>query len=226
LKIDGFRAVAHIQARHCQFDFISRTVCNETSGEVGDITAGRSLGPWTQEIADRIMALYERSWEQANLTWAERDAMRRELADDFRKRIEAKEPYYPYVEYPYLEWFSEKNGRVVLELDNSQLTVIDEGIPRREKTPGELAEDEEKRAKAMVQFLGKVADELTEQNRETGDDSGVTRCAGFMSLVRSFAPVAGREQGHEGGGSSRPGVLPPTQIESKITGYFFFEISF
>src|SRR2546426_2720455 len=109
------------------------------------MTAGRSLGPWTKEIAAGMMTLYERSWEQANLALAERDAMRRELADDFRKRIEAKEPYYPYVEYPYLEWFSEKNGRVVLELDNPQLTVIDEGILRREETSGELAEDEEKR---------------------------------------------------------------------------------
>ena len=60
------------------------------------------------------------------------------------------------MEYPYLEWFSEKNGRVVLELDDSQVTVVDDGIPQMEKTPEELLEDERKRAQAMVQFLGKL----------------------------------------------------------------------
>src|SRR2546426_8036774 len=55
-------------------------------GEVGDMTAGRSLGPWTKEIAARMMTLYERSWEQANLALAERDAMRRELSDRSEER--------------------------------------------------------------------------------------------------------------------------------------------
>jgi hypothetical protein len=32
---------------------------------------------------------------------------------------------YPYVEYPYIEWYSEYNGRVVLELDPSQVAVVE-----------------------------------------------------------------------------------------------------
>jgi len=34
------------------------------------------------------------------------------------------EPTYPYCPYPYLEWFG-PNGRVVLELDASQLELVD-----------------------------------------------------------------------------------------------------
>ncbi len=34
-----------------------------------------------------------------------------------------------YVDYPYLEWYSEHNGRVVLELERSQLEILT-GTPR------------------------------------------------------------------------------------------------
>jgi hypothetical protein len=32
---------------------------------------------------------------------------------------------YPYVNYPYIEWYSELNGRVVLELNPSQVAVVE-----------------------------------------------------------------------------------------------------
>ena len=32
----------------------------------------------------------------------------------------------PYVSYPYVEWYSEENGRVVLELDHDQVEIIEE----------------------------------------------------------------------------------------------------
>jgi hypothetical protein len=32
---------------------------------------------------------------------------------------------YPYVNYPYIEWYSEHNGRVVLELDPPQVAVVE-----------------------------------------------------------------------------------------------------
>ena len=30
----------------------------------------------------------------------------------------------PYVDYPYIEWYSEENGRVVLELNHEQIEII------------------------------------------------------------------------------------------------------
>jgi hypothetical protein len=42
---------------------------------------------------------------------------------------------YPYVAYPYIEWYSEYNGRVVLELDPSQVAVVE---PPQANERGEL----------------------------------------------------------------------------------------
>ena len=37
--------------------------------------------------------------------------------------ITAGLPPYPYVKYPYIEWYSKLNGRVVLELDEDQIEI-------------------------------------------------------------------------------------------------------
>ena len=139
-------------------------------GNVGDITAGQSLGPWTQEIADQLMAQNERAWERANLPSDERDAMRRECTESYREHIEAQIPFYPYVEYPYIEWYSEANGRVVLELDHSQV-MIARGLLSREKTPSELFDDAWRRKPEMITFFGGVerpsSDPKNEEARDT-----------------------------------------------------------
>jgi hypothetical protein len=124
-------------------------------GDVGDITAGEPLGPWTQEIADRLMAQNERAWERASLPSDERDAMRRECTERHRKHIEAGDPFYPYVQYPYIEWYSEANGRVVLELDPSQV-MIARGPQRREKTPSESLSEAVRRNLELFNRLGGV----------------------------------------------------------------------
>lgn len=40
-----------------------------------------------------------------------------------------------YVDYPYIEWYSDQNGRVVLELNRNQLKVIGTPIPYIESDP-------------------------------------------------------------------------------------------
>jgi hypothetical protein len=78
-----------------------------------------------------------------------------------RKHVEAGTLYYPYVEYPYIEWYSD-NGRVVLELDPSQVEVLREGAPqRREKTPAELNRDEQNRSQALGAFMAGMAESLS-----------------------------------------------------------------
>lgn len=42
--------------------------------------------------------------------------------------ITAGLPPRPYVEYPYIEWYSEANGRCVLELDQDQIEVIEPAL--------------------------------------------------------------------------------------------------
>jgi hypothetical protein len=44
-------------------------------------------------------------------------------------------PPRDYVAYPYIEWYSDENGRVVLELESDQIKVIGEPIPAIESDP-------------------------------------------------------------------------------------------
>lgn len=142
-------------------------------GQVGDITAGIPLGPWTQELAQKFMAQNELIWNEEGFPEAEREARRKEWADRYRQRIDAGELCYVYVPYPYVEWYSDLNGRVVLELDPSQVEVIDGGQSPRAKSPKELAQGEQRREAAMIKHLARMAEEFSEENRKNGGDGDV-----------------------------------------------------
>ncbi len=75
------------------------------------------------------------------------------------------------MQYPYIEWYSD-NGRVVLELDPSQMEVVDiqEAFPRKEKGSKELLEDEKKRAQAFGNFMSGMVKGLSKENRKKGGD--------------------------------------------------------
>ena len=49
--------------------------------------------------------------------------------------ITAGLPPRDYVEYPYIEWYSRANGRVVLELEPEQVQVIGTPVPASECEP-------------------------------------------------------------------------------------------
>ena len=138
----------------------------EQRGEVGDITAGLSLGPWTPQLAQKLLAEREAVWNENGVPEDEQRAYRREFAELSRKRIASGELYYPYVAYPYIERYSD-NGRVVLELEPSQVEVIG-GDAAGEKTPKELAAGRIRREEAFVNFMGKMAKEFSEENNRIG----------------------------------------------------------
>lgn len=141
-------------------------------GEAGDMTAGLSLGPWSEALAERLMQEHETAWGARGLSDAERDEERRALAEDFRKRIAAGEPFYPYVPYPYFEWYSEANGRVVLELDDDQVRVVDGAVSPRRKTAQERRDARRRREGQLIERLGGVVQEVARKNREQGDGDG------------------------------------------------------
>jgi len=141
-------------------------------GNVGDITAGLSLGPWTEELAQKFMAQNELIWDEARLPEAEREQRRQEWTDRYRQHIAAGELYYPYVSYPYIEWYSDRNGRVVLELDASQVEILD-GVGPRAKAPRELVADKRRRAQALGEFITGMVEKLSEENRKQGGDGKV-----------------------------------------------------
>ena len=143
-------------------------------GAVGDITAGLPLGPWTEELAQKLMAQNEIVWDESGLKRAKRNERRQEFAEYYRACIEAEELFYPYVDYPYIEWYSKENGCVVLELESSQVEILDQGVaPLSEKTPRELLEDERRRTEAMRNVLSVTLKQLSKENRKKSRDGNV-----------------------------------------------------
>jgi hypothetical protein len=83
----------------------------------------------------------------------------------------AGDPYYAHVAYPDIEWYSDANGRVVLELDTDQVRVVGSGGPPRERTPRErLAARQQKREVPLSKFLQGLVQDLAKQTHEKGHD--------------------------------------------------------
>ena len=70
--------------------------------------------------------------------------------------ITAGRPPRDHVGYPYIEWYSKQNGRVVIELPRDQVQVIGKPIPACESDP--ISRDEQ--ARHMADFLGSVIERL------------------------------------------------------------------
>ena len=94
-------------------------------------------------------------------------------------------PPQDYVAYPYFEWYSEANGRVVLELDPEQVEVIGKPIPACESDPV----SREKQEQNMAAFLGGMAQEL-------GLPPGRTVCVGAATVSRPLQEGAARKRPH------------------------------
>jgi hypothetical protein len=61
-----------------------------------------------------------------------------------------------YVNYPYFEWYGQENGRVVIELDTSQVELLTQPIPAIESDPISRKEQ----AENMGQFLSDLASDV------------------------------------------------------------------
>ena len=88
--------------------------------------------------------------------------------------ITAGLPPQDYVEYPYIEWYSEANGRVVLELEKSQVELLTQPIPACESDPIRRKEQ----AENMAGFLCGLASDLgisEKQALTTGNTVAVER---------------------------------------------------
>ncbi len=67
--------------------------------------------------------------------------------------ITAGLPPTDYVAYPYVEWYGQENGRVLIELEPTQIEVIGTPIPACESDP--ISREEQNRN--MAEFLGSIA---------------------------------------------------------------------
>ena len=75
--------------------------------------------------------------------------------------ITAGLPPRDYSDYPYLEWYSEQNGRVVLELDPAQVEVVGRPIPALESDPV----SREKQGENVACFMQSLMQALPARNR-------------------------------------------------------------
>ena len=62
-----------------------------------------------------------------------------------------------YVDYPYFEWYSEENGRVVLEFEPDQVELLSTPIPACESDPV----SREQQNNNMAEFLAGLAQDLS-----------------------------------------------------------------
>ena len=70
--------------------------------------------------------------------------------------ITAGLPPQDYGDAPYIEWYSNENGRMLIELEPPQIQVIGTPIPASESDP--ISRDQQRRN--MAEFLGDVARDL------------------------------------------------------------------
>ena len=134
------------------------------------MTAGLTAGFWTQDRVRHLVHLRKQVLDEFYVKQEDRSKYLREFAEPYRKLVERKAPFYPYVDHTFIEWFSYSNGRVVLELEPSQVEVIDRKLRwfdwRRSK---DVVRREWKRLRAMDSFLSGVAHELS-RDRRRGDE--------------------------------------------------------
>ena len=74
--------------------------------------------------------------------------------------ITAGLPPADYVEYPYIEWYSVQNGRVVLELEPEEIEVVGTPLYAGEEQPTDRAKQQE----LMARFLSGVARSLASRD--------------------------------------------------------------
>jgi hypothetical protein len=94
-------------------------------------------------------------------------------------------PPRDYVSYPYFEFYSDQNGRVVLELEPEQVEVIGTPIPACESDPV----SREKQTQNMAKFLGGLAQDL-------GLPPGPMICVGATTVSRPTQKSTSRKRPH------------------------------
>jgi hypothetical protein len=70
--------------------------------------------------------------------------------------ITAGRPPQDYVTYPYVEWYAD-NGRVVLELDPSQVEILGEPLPWEGEQPVSRVEQQRNLHEFMASMASSVA---------------------------------------------------------------------
>ncbi|HSW02552.1 MAG TPA: hypothetical protein VLI39_20485 [Sedimentisphaerales bacterium] len=94
--------------------------------------------------------------------------------------ITAGLPPFDFSSRPYIEWYSEENGRVVIEPDKSQVEVIGEPVPLDKAIPV----SREEQAANLKEFLDQLVQDMEEQRRRSpSGGSGLPPVRAFVLMV-------------------------------------------
>ncbi len=113
--------------------------------------------------------------------------------------ITAGRPPRDYTSYPYIEWYGNENGRVVIELDSDQIEVVGTPIPICESDP--ISRNEQ--AANMAGFLAGLADELQVPAFVVGGDRPIVSDPTFTHWVVADGQIVGEAHSVEPCGDER-----------------------
>jgi hypothetical protein len=76
-----------------------------------------------------------------------------------------------YVDYPYIEWYSDANGRVVLELERSQLAILTDSpaFEVRRLDRGKQAQNMRRFVTGILKETGAQLGAVVKSKRKTGE---------------------------------------------------------
>ena len=101
--------------------------------------------------------------------------------------ITAGLPPQDYVDYPYIEWYSEQNGRVVLELEPEQVEIVGRPIPAIESDPV----SRQKQQQNMAKFLAGLSQTMQVPVVEAGPEQPVIPDPKFTHWVVESNQIMG-----------------------------------
>jgi hypothetical protein len=94
--------------------------------------------------------------------------------------ITAGLPPVDYVDYPYIEWYSEENGRVVIEPDKSHIEVIGEPVPLDKA----IRVSTEEQAANLKEFMDEMVQDMEKRRRQSpSGGKGLPPVRGFVLMV-------------------------------------------
>lgn len=135
-------------------------------GMVGRVTFNLK-GDFHRDIRGTKIRLQGRPQEDKDL--GDRTESAKEYMTGFRKRqtgkvgdITAGLPPQDYAKYPYIEWYSDGNGRCCVELEPTQVEVIGTPIPACESDPVSRAEQKAN----MDGFMQMMGEALMNQSKK------------------------------------------------------------
>ncbi|AQT68725.1 hypothetical protein STSP2_01897 [Anaerohalosphaera lusitana] len=102
-----------------------------------------------------------------------------------------------YVEYPYFEWYSQDNGRVVIELNPDQVELLTRPIPACESDPIDRKEQNQN----LTEFVSSTAEILTATEKTSTRAQANNRIRGMELLtedLREKLPPLGSQDGKGG----------------------------